>query len=97
MCKQHLHLLALVSGLFGCLGACQGAGDITGILINVAGDLALRRLWTAGSFQRTVPTVASTGKVDVRSAFMDPAGCLEVLALRADVDAAFAIPGKVSP
>lgn len=51
-------------------------------------------LRTAALFQRTNLAVAGRGKVDICSALMDPACCLEVVALGAD--ASFTIPGKVS-
>jgi hypothetical protein len=56
MREQHLYFLALVSGLFGGLGACQGAGDVAGIFVDVTWYSALRHLWATSDLEGPEPS-----------------------------------------
>jgi hypothetical protein len=51
MCKLHLDLLALTSGFIKALGADDRPGNVSGLLMDVARDLALWFFWTTLRFE----------------------------------------------
>jgi hypothetical protein len=53
MREPHLDLLALTSRRLEALGASERPGDVAGVLMYVARDLARRFFWTALRFERT--------------------------------------------
>ena len=52
MREPHLDLLALASRLLKVLGANERSGDVAGMLMDVARDLALWFPWAALRFER---------------------------------------------
>jgi hypothetical protein len=51
VCEPHLDLLALTSRLLKALGASERPGNVSGMLMDVARDLALWFLWAALRFE----------------------------------------------
>jgi len=95
MREQHLYFLALVSGLFGGLGACQGAGDVAGIFVDVTWYSALRHLWATSDLEGTLIAVGLGGAVVHRRA-MNLAICLQRFARWAGIFICLGIEAEVS-
>ncbi len=51
VCEPHLDLLALTSRLLKALGASERSGNVSGMLVDVARDLASWFLWAALRFE----------------------------------------------
>jgi hypothetical protein len=64
------------------IGAGKLAGLVSGRFIDIARDLALRRIGAALRLQRARRTIVFAGPVEQRGAAMQPAGGLQDLALR---------------
>jgi len=61
VCEPHLDLLALTSRLLKALGASERPGNVSGMLVDVARDLASWFLWTALRFERANIAVELAG------------------------------------
>ena len=68
MRKPHLDLLALTSRCLEALGASERPGDITGVLMYVARDLARWFFWTALRFERAYIAVELARTIQKRLA-----------------------------
>lgn len=95
--EQHLNALALATRLVKGRRVVEGPGDIAGILMDIARNLAVWGLGAASLFERTRFAVVLAGPVEQRAAVMHLACGLERLAPRAEIEAALAIPGEVGP
>ena len=73
--KAHLDALALVARLEKGLRPHQPACHITGILVNIAGDLSCRHIWTALHLERTTIAVELGGAIPKHAALVQgPSG-----------------------
>ena len=96
MCKLHLDLLALTSRRLEALGASERPGDVPGVLMYVARDLARWLFWTALRFKRAYVAVELARTVQKRFALVRGAARPEPLSARAVVDVAGRIISKVA-
>jgi hypothetical protein len=65
VCEPHLDLLALTSRLLKALGASERPGNVSGMLVDVARDLASWFLWTALRFERANIAVELAGTIQL--------------------------------
>ena len=74
MGKQHLDPLAVFARVI--VGRCvvYGPGNITGILVDVAGYLALWRLWTTSLLERARPAIMGAGQIAVTVVIVQATG-----------------------
>jgi hypothetical protein len=94
--KPHLDLLALAPRLLEALGASERPGDVSGVLMYVARDLARWFLRTALWFERAYIAVELARTIQKRLAFVHGAARSEPLSARAVVDVAGRIISKVA-
>ncbi len=94
--EQHLDLFALAARLPESLGARQGAGVVSGVLVDVAGDLAVAHVRAAPRLQRTRPAIRDTRPIAAGVVGQDSAGGAQRLAARAGVDVALGVVGEVA-
>src|SRR5580704_14011527 len=66
--KPHLDLLALMSRLLEALGASQRPGNVSGVLMDIARDLARWFFWTALRFEWANVAVELAGAIQKRLA-----------------------------
>ena len=76
-------------------GVNECTGGIASVFIDAARDFALRRFWAAFGFQRTRLTISGPRAIEENIAIMDPACRVQKLALRAYIDVAIVVEGKV--
>src|SRR4029077_16297565 len=95
MGEQHLDAFAVAARLLKSFGVNERTGGIASVLIDAARDFALRRLRTAFGFQRTRPTIRGSRAIEENIAIVDPAFRVQKLALRAYIDVAILLEGKV--
>ena len=62
VCEPHLDLLALTSRLLEAIGAGERPGNVSGMLMDVARDLARWFFWAALRFERAYIAVELTGR-----------------------------------
>src|ERR1700704_2224807 len=79
VCEPHLDLLALTSRLLKALGASERPGNVSGMLVDVARDLASWFLWTALRFERANIAVELAGTIQQCLAFVHGAARPESL------------------
>ena len=79
--EQHLDPLALAARLVEGRRVVEGSGDVAGVLMDVARDLAMRGLRTAPRFKKTGLAVVLAGPVKQCAAVMDFAVVLSVFPL----------------
>ena len=80
MRKPHLDLLALAPRPLKVLGANERSGDVAGMLMDIARDLARRSFWAALRFEWAYIAVELAGAIQKRLAFMYGAACPQLLA-----------------
>src|SRR4051812_48794628 len=97
MCEPHLDLLALTSRRLEALGSFQRPGDVAGVLMDVARDLARWFFWAALRFERAYIAVELAGAIQKGLALVHGAARSEPLSARAVVDVAGRIISKVAP
>jgi hypothetical protein len=73
VCKAHLDLLALAPRLLEALGADKRPGNASGMLMDVARDLASWFLWAALGFKWAYIAVELACAIQKRLALMDGA------------------------
>ena len=93
--KAHLDLLALVTGFGELRCTHQGARRIACVLMHVARDLSEGHIRGALGLERTWTAVAGARAINDSPAIVHRPGCPEKLTLRADVEVALPIEGKV--
>jgi hypothetical protein len=94
--KPHLDLLALTSRRLEALSASERPGDVPGVLMYVARDLARWFFWTALRFERAYIAVELARTIQKRLALVHGAARSEPLSTRAVVDVAGRIISKVA-
>jgi hypothetical protein len=55
VCKQHLDFLAIPTRLGELLGPGDGASNVAGCFVDIAGHTTLWRSWTTSGFERAGP------------------------------------------
>src|SRR5947209_16646682 len=93
--KAHLDLLALVTGCGELRCTHQGARRIACVLMHVARDLSEGHIRGAVGLERTWTAVAGARAIKDSPAIVHRPGCPEKLTLRADIEVALPIEGKV--
>ena len=96
VCEPHLDLLALTSRRLEALGTSERPGDVPGVLMYVARDLARWFFWTALRFKRAYIAVELARTIQKRLALVHGAARSEPLSARAVVDVAGRIISKVA-
>ena|ERR1700756_2588885 len=96
MCKPHLDLLALSSRLFEAIGTNERSGNVPGMLVDVARDLARWFLWAALRFEWAYAAVAPAGTIQKRLVIVHRAARPELLSARAVVEVACRVILKVA-
>ena len=96
MCEPHLDLLALTSRLLKALGASERPGNVSGMLVDVARDLASWFLWTALRFERANIAVELAGTIQKCLARVHCTARPEPLSARTLVDVVCRIISKVA-
>ena len=96
MCEPHLDLLALTSRLLKALSAGERPRNVSGMLMDVARDLALWFLWAALRFEWAYIAVELTCAIQKRLALMHRAARSELLSARTVVDVTCRIISKVA-
>jgi len=96
VCEPHLDLLALTSRLLKALSASERSRNVSGMLMDVARDLALWFLWAALRFEWAYIAVELTCAIQKRLALMHRAARSELLSARAVVDVTCRIISKVA-
>jgi hypothetical protein len=81
--EPHLDLLALASRLLKALSASERPRNVSGMLMDVARDLALWFLWTALRFEWAYMAVELTCAIQERLALIHRAARSELLSARA--------------
>ena len=94
--KPHLDLLALAPRLLKVLGASERSGNVAGMLMDIARDLARWLLWAALGFERAYIAVELAGAIQKRLALVHGAARPELLSARAVVDVTGRIISKVA-
>ena len=94
--KAHLNALALVARFEKGFRPHEPSRNVTGIFMDIAGDLSRRHLGTALHLERTDIAVELGGAIAKHGAFMHGAGGVQQLVIRADVNAAPSVPSKVA-
>ena len=95
MSKQHLNTFSVAARLLESLCVNECTGGIASVFVDTARDFALRRLWAAFGFQRTRLTIRGPRAIEENIAIVDPACRVQKLALRAYIDVAILVEGKV--
>jgi hypothetical protein len=95
MGEQHLDAFAVAGRLLESFGVNECTGGIASVFMDAARDFALRRLWAAFGFKRTRPTIRGPRAIEENIAVVDPACRVKKLALRAYIDVAILVEGKV--
>jgi hypothetical protein len=70
VCEPHLDLLALTPRLLKALSAGERPGNVSGMLMDIARDLARWFFWTALRFERAYIAVELAGAIQKRLALM---------------------------
>ena len=96
MCESHLDLLALTPGPLEALGANERAGNVAGVFMDIARDLARWFLRTALRFEWADIAVEFAGTIQKRLAFVHGTARPQPLSPRAVVDVAGRIISKVA-
>src|SRR5712675_2581202 len=96
VCEPHLDLLALPSRLLKALGASERPGNVSGVFMDVARDLARWIFWTALRFKRAYIAVELARTIQKRLALVHGAARSEPLSARAVVDVVGRIISKVA-
>ena len=96
MCEPHLDLLALVSRLLEAFGASERTGNVPGVLMDVARDLARWFLWAALRFEWAYITVELACSIQKCFALVHSAARPKPLSAQAMVDVACRIILKVA-
>src|SRR6202011_2935898 len=96
MREPHLNLLALTSRLLKPFGASERPGNVAGMLMDIARDLARWFFWTALRFERTYIAVELAGAIQKRLALMHGATRPKLLSAWAVVDVSGRIISKVA-
>ena len=96
MRKPHLDLLALAPRPLKVRGANERSGDVAGMLMDIARDLARWFFWTALRFERAYIAVELAGAIQKRLALMHGATCSKLLSAWAVVDVAGRVISKVA-
>jgi len=94
--KPHLDLLTLTSRRLEALGASERPGDVPGVLMYVARDLARWFFWTALRFERAYIAVELARTIQKRLALVHGAARSEPLSARAVVDVAGRVISKIA-
>ena len=97
MREPHLDLLALTSRLLKPFGASERPGNVAGMLMDIARDLARWFFWTALRFERTYIAVELAGAIQKRLALMHGATRPKPLPAWAVVKVACRVISKVAP
>ena len=95
MGEQHLDAFTVAARLLESFSVNECTGGIASVFIDAARDFALRRFWAAFGFQRTRLTIRGPRAIEENIAIMDPACRVQKLALRAYIDVAIVVEGKV--
>jgi hypothetical protein len=95
MGEQHLDAFAVAARLLESFGVNECTGGIASVFMDAARDFALRRLWAAFGFHRTRPTIRGPRAIEENIAIVDPACRVQKLAVRAYIDVAILVEGKV--
>ncbi len=96
MCEPHLDLLALMSRPLKARGAGERPGNVSGVFMDVARDLARWFLWAALRFERANIAVELAGTIQKCFALVHCTARPEPLSARAVVDVACRIISKVA-
>src|SRR5882724_9499463 len=96
VCEPHLDLLALAPRLLKALGASERSGDVSGMLMDIARNLARRFIWAALRFEGAYIAVKFACTIQKRLALVHGAARPEPLSARAMVDVAGRIISKVA-
>ncbi len=96
MREPHLDLLALMSRLLEALGASERAGNVSGVLMDVARDLARWFLWAALRFEWANVAIELACAIQKRLALVHGAARPKPLSARAVVDVAGRVISKVA-
>ena len=96
MCELHLDLLAIMPRTFNALGARERPGNVSGMLMDIARDIALWFLGTALRFERAYIAVELACAIQKCLALMHRAVRSELLSARAVVEVASRIISKVA-
>src|SRR5882672_3270822 len=96
VCEPHLDLLALASRLLKALGTSERPGDVSGVLMDVARDLARWVFRTALRFERAYVAVELAGTIQKRLALVHSATRPEPLSAWAVVDVIGRVISKVA-
>jgi hypothetical protein len=94
--EPHLDLLALPPRLLKALGASERAGNIPGVLMDIARDLACRFLWTELRFEWAYIAVELACAIQKRLALVHCAARPKPLSARAVVDVVGPVISKVA-
>src|SRR5271170_6795224 len=94
--KAHLDAFALVARLEECLCAHQSACHVAGIFMNITGNLSRRALRTTLHLEGTDIAIVLGCEIAKRFAFVHPAGGVQHLPIRADVNTPPPVPAKVT-
>src|SRR6202011_5050117 len=97
MREPHLNLLALTSRLLKPFGASERPGNVAGMLMDIARDLARWFFWTALRFERTYIAVELAGAIQKRLALMHGATRPKPLPAWAVGKVACRVISKVAP
>ena len=95
MCEPHLDLFAFTSRLFEALGAGERTGNVSGVFMDVARDLARGLLWGALRFEWASIAIELACALQKRLALVYCAARPEPLSTWAVVDVAGRIISKV--
>ena len=96
MRKPHLDLLALTSRRLEALGTGERPGDVPGVFMYVARDLARWFFWAALRFERAYIAVELARTIQKRLALVHGAARSEPLSARAVVDVAGRVISKIA-
>src|SRR5262249_62125452 len=97
MGEEDVDAFAGEAGLLESFSVNECTGGIASVFIDAAWDFALRRLSAAFGFQRTRLTIRGPRATEENIAIVDPACRVQKLALRAYIDVAIVVEGKVLP
>ena len=93
--EQHLDLLSFAPGLLVVRRGMDRPGDVSCVLVDVARDLAMRRLGAASLFKRAWVAVGLLGAIEPCPAIMHAARGSQLFAPGADIKPVLGVPGEV--
>jgi hypothetical protein len=96
VCEPHLDFLPFTSRLLKAVGASERPGDVSGVLMDIARDLARWVLWTALRFEWTYIAVELAGAIQKGLALMHGTTRAKSLPARAVINVARRVISKVA-